>query len=65
MPRDSDYLTLMEASNVAGLKNPGSLYRAVQSGRLKTVTTMVGPRIVHLTTHAWLHEYLGSQRREI
>ena len=55
----------MEASNVAGLKNPGSLYRAVQSGRLKTVTTMVGPRIVHLTTHAWLHEYLGSQRREI
>jgi len=64
VPGDSAYLTLMEASKVAGLKNPGSLYRAVQSGRLKTVTKMAGPRIVRLTTHAWLHEYLDSQRRE-
>ncbi len=49
---------------MAGLKKSASLYRAVQSGRLKTVTTMAGPRIVHLTTRAWLHEYLDRQRRE-
>jgi hypothetical protein len=61
---DGDYLTLMEASKVAGLKNSGPLYRAVQSGRLKTVTTMAGPRIVHLTTQAWLREYLDTLRRE-
>jgi len=63
VPVDSDYITLAEASKRAGLKNASSLYRAVQSGRLKTVTTMSGPRIVRLTTQAWLHEYLDSQRR--
>jgi len=60
---DSDYITLAQASRLAGLQTSGSLYRAVQSGRLKTVTTMAGPRIVRLTTQAWLHEYLDSQRR--
>jgi len=61
---DGDYLTLTEASKLAGLKSTGSLHRAVQTGRLKTVTTMAGPRIVHLTTRAWLHEYLDGQRRD-
>jgi len=64
MTGDRDYITLAEASKLAGLKNSGSLYRAVQSGRLKTVTVMAGPRIVRLTTQAWLHEYLDSLRRE-
>lgn len=64
MTGDSDYITLAEAGKLTGLKNSGSLYRAVQIGRLKTVTTMAGPRIVHLTTCAWLHEYLDGQRRE-
>ncbi len=63
MTGDRDYITLAEASKRAGLKNSGSLYRAVRSGRLKTVTAMAGPRIVRLTTQAWLHEYLDSQRR--
>jgi len=49
---------------LAALKKSASLYRAVQSGRLKTVTTMAGPRIVHLTTRAWLHAYLDRQRGE-
>jgi len=61
---DSDYITLAEASKLAGLKNSGALYRAVQSGRLKTVMTMARPRIVRLTTRAWLHAYLDGQRRE-
>jgi len=49
---------------LAGLKNSGSLYRAVQTGRLKTVTTAAGPRTVRRTTRAWLREYLEGQRRE-
>jgi len=61
---DSDYITLAEARKLTGLKNSGSLYRAVQTGRLKTVTKMAGSRIVHLTTRAWLHAYLDAQRRE-
>ncbi len=60
---DDDYLTLTEASKLAGLKDSSSLYRAVQTGRLKTVTTAAGPRAVHLTTRAWLREYLDGQRR--
>jgi hypothetical protein len=60
---DSDYLTLAQASRLAGLQTSGTLYRAAQTGRLKTVTTMVGPRIVRLTTQAWLHAYLDGQRR--
>ncbi len=59
---DDDYITLAEASKLAGLKNSASLYRAVQSGHLKTVTTATGPRTVHLTTWAWLQEYLDGQR---
>jgi len=61
---DSDYITLTEASKLAGLKNSGSLYRAVQTGRLKTVTAAAGPRTVRRTTRAWLREYLDSQRHE-
>ncbi len=61
---DDDYITLTEASKLAGLKNSGSLYRAVQTGRLKTVTMAAGPRTVRRTTRAWLQEYLESQRRE-
>ncbi len=64
MTVDGDYLTLAQASRLAGLQTSGALYRAAQTGRLKTVTTMVGPRIVHLTTQAWLQEYLDVQRRE-
>ncbi len=63
MPND-DYITLTEASKLAGLKNSGSLYRAVQTGRLNTVTTATGPQPVRLTTRAWLQEYLDSQRRK-
>ncbi len=61
---DGDYITLAEASKLAGLKRPNPLYTAAQTGRLKTVTTAVGPRPVRLTTRAWLHEYLDGQRRE-
>jgi len=49
---DSDDLTLAQASRLAGLQTSGTLYRAAQTGRLTTVTTMVGPRIVRLTTQA-------------
>jgi len=67
MPRtdvivDSDYLTLAQASRLAGLTS-GTLYRAAQTGCLTTVTTMVGPGIVRLTTQAWLHASLDGQRR--
>jgi len=61
---DDDYLTLTEASKLAGLKNSRSLYWAVQAGRLKTVTTAAGAHAVRLTTRAWLHEYLDGQRRD-
>ncbi len=61
---DGDYITLAQASRLAGLQTSGALYRAVQTGRLKTVTKMAGPRIVRLTTRAWLREYLDSLRRE-
>ncbi len=61
---DSDYITLAQARKLAGLKDSNPLYRAVRTGHLKTVTTMSGPRIVRLTTRAWLHEYMDSQRRE-
>ncbi len=60
---DDDYITLAEASTLAGLKNSGPLYTAVRTGRLKTVTTAAGPRTVRLTTRAWLQEYLDSTRR--
>ncbi len=62
MTGDSDYITFAETSKRAGLKNSASLYRAVQTGRLKTVTTAVGPGAVRLTTRAWLHAYLDGQR---
>ncbi len=62
---DSDYITLTEASKLAGLKNSGALYTAVRAGRLKTVTMAAGPRTVRRTTRAWLQEYLDSPRREI
>jgi len=61
---DDDYITLVEASRLAGLKNSSSLHAASQVGRLKTVATATGPRTVHLTTRAWLQEYLDSQRRD-
>ncbi len=61
---DDDYITLAQASRVAGLQTSGALYRAAQTGRLKTVTMMTGPRIVRLTTRAWLQEYQDGQRRE-
>jgi hypothetical protein len=61
---DSDYITLTEASKLAGLKNSGTLYTAVRAGRLKTVTMATGPRTVRRTTRAWLREYLDSQRHE-
>jgi len=61
---DDNYITLTEASKLAGLKNSGSLYRAVQSHRLKTVTMAAGPRTVRRTTRVWLREYLDGQRRE-
>jgi hypothetical protein len=61
---DDDYITLAEASKLAGLTNTGSLHRAIQTGRLKTVTSAAGPHAVRLTTRAWLREYLDSQRRE-
>ncbi len=60
---DDDYITLTEASKLAGLKNSGSLYRSVQTGRLKTVTMAAGPRTVRRTTRAWLREYQDGQRR--
>ncbi len=60
---DDDYITLVEASRLAGLKNSSSLHAASQVGRLKTVTTATGPRAVRLTTRAWLREYLEDQRR--
>ncbi len=60
---DSDYINLTEASKLAGLKDYSSLYRAARTGRLKTVTMAAGPRIVHLTTRAWLQEYQDGQRR--
>jgi len=59
-----DYITLTEASKLAGLKNSRSLYWAVQTGRLKTATTMAGAHAVRLTTRAWLQEYLDNKRRE-
>ncbi len=61
MTVDSDYITLAEACKRAGLKNADSLYKAVRSGRLKRVTILAGPRIVRLTTQAWLDDYLASR----
>ncbi len=61
MPDDEEYFTLTEAMRRAGLKDNKSIYRAMRSGRLKTVTKMSGPRIVHLTTQAWLDAFLASR----
>lgn len=61
---DGDDLTLAQASRLAGLQTSGALYWAAQTGRLKTVTTMVGPRAVRLTTRVWLHAYLDGKSRE-
>lgn len=49
-PADEEYFTLAEAMRRAGLRSSDSLYKAMKSGRLKTVTAMSGPRIVRLTT---------------
>ncbi len=61
MPDDEEYFTLTEAMRRAGMRNNKTIAAAVQSGRLKTVTTMVGPRMVRLTTQAWLDAYLASR----
>ncbi len=61
---DDDYITLTEASKLAGVKSARALHWAAQTGRLKTVTAAVGPRTVRRTTQAWLQEYLEGQRRE-
>ncbi len=61
MPADEEYFTLTEAMRRAGLRSSDSLYKAMTSGRLKTVTTMSGPRVVRLTTQAWLDAYLVSR----
>jgi len=61
MPDDEEYFTLTEAMKRAGLRSSDSLYKAMKTGRLKTVTTMVGPRMVRLTTQAWLDAYLASR----
>ncbi len=60
-PADEEYFTLAEAMRRAGLRSSDSLYKAMKSGRLKTVTAMSGPRIVRLTTQVWLDEYLASR----
>jgi len=61
---DNDYLTMSEASKLAGLKNSSSLLRAAQTGRLKTVTAAAGAHAMRLTTRAWLHEYLSKRDQE-
>ncbi len=61
MPADEEYFTITEAKRRAGLKSDDVLYRAMKNGRLKTVTKMVGPRVVRLTTQAWLDAYLASR----
>jgi len=58
---DDEYFTLTEARRRGNVTSNKSLYRAVRSGRLKTVTTMAGPQIVRLTTQAWLDDYLASR----
>jgi len=62
MPADEEYFTLAEAMRRGHLTDSKSTYRAVRSGRLKTVTTMSSARVVRLTTQAWLDEYLASRR---
>ena len=61
---DGDYITLVEASKLAGLQSSDSLNAAARTGRLKTVTTAAGPRPMRLTTRAWLREYQDGQRGE-
>ena len=61
---DGDYITLVEASKLAGLQSSDSLHAAARTGRLKTVTTAAGPRPMRRTTRAWLQEYLDRQHRE-
>ncbi len=64
MPDDEqEYFTITEAKRRAGMKGNDTIRRAVQSGRLKTVTKMSGPRLVRLTTQAWLDEFLDTLRR--
>ncbi len=61
---DGDYITLVEASKLAGLQSSDSLHAAARTGRLKTVTMAAGPRTVRRTTRPWLQEYQDGQRRE-
>jgi hypothetical protein len=61
MPADEEYFTITEAKRRAGMKSDDALYRAMKNGRLKTVTKMVGPRVVRLTTQAWLDAFLASR----
>jgi len=58
---DEEYFTLAEAMRRAGLRSSGSLYKAMKSGRLKTVTTMAGAHVRRLTTQAWLDAYLAGR----
>jgi hypothetical protein len=53
------YITLQQAAEIAGYTDTSTLRAAALKGRLRTVKP--GPRL-HMTTRAWLDEYLRSLR---
>lgn len=56
---NEEYITLQQATEIAGYRNDSTLRAAARSGRLKTKS--FGPR-ARLTTETWLQEYLAALR---
>ncbi len=56
---DEEYITLQQATEIAGYRNDSTLRAAARAGRLKTKS--FGPR-ARLTTETWLQEYLVALR---
>jgi hypothetical protein len=54
-----DYITLQQAAEIAGYRDAATLRIAANKGRLRTVKPSP---LLHMTTRAWLDEYLASLR---
>lgn len=57
-----EYLTIKQAAERAGYRNPGTLHQAARTGALRTIAQ--GPLGTRVTTPEWLQEYLDSLSNE-
>lgn len=56
---DDDYISLKQAAEILGYRNPSTLHAAARAGKLRTISFGAHARV---TTRAWLDEYLTSLR---